>query len=68
MPGQILAIGRSSLGTRVDDDVLELSGPRVCFVPTASAYPETMLISFYEPFSRRAEPSHVVGSGPNELL
>jgi len=32
----------------------------VCFVPTGSAYPETMLISFYESFAVRAEPSHIV--------
>jgi dipeptidase E len=59
MPGQVLAIGGFSLGTRFDDLVLELAGPRVCFVPTASAYPETMLVSFYESFAGRAEPSHV---------
>jgi dipeptidase E len=59
MPGQVLAIGGFSLGTRFDDLVLELAGPRVCFVPTASAYPETALVSFYESFAGRAEPSHV---------
>ena len=32
----------------------------MCFVPTGSAYPETMLISFYESFAVRAEPSHIV--------
>jgi dipeptidase E len=60
VPGQILAIGGFSLGSRFDDLVLELAGPRVCFVPTASAYPETMLVSFYESFAARAEPSHVL--------
>ena len=60
MPGQVLAIGGFSLGSRFDDLVLELGGPRVCFVPTASAYPETMLVSFYESFAGRAEASHVL--------
>jgi peptidase E len=32
----------------------------VCFVPTASAHPETALVSFYESFAGRAEPTHVV--------
>ncbi len=59
MPGQVLAIGEFSLGSRFDDLVLQLAGPRVCFVPTASAYPETMLVSFYESFASRAEPSHI---------
>ena len=60
MPGQILAIGGFSLGTRFDDLVLELSGPRVCYIPTASACPEIGLGSFYESFAGRAEPSHVL--------
>ena len=59
MPGHILAGGGSSLGGPFDDLVLELGGPRVCFVPTASATPETRLVSFYESFAHRAEPSHV---------
>jgi dipeptidase E len=59
MPGQILCSGGFSLGSRLDDLVLELSGSRVCFVPTASAHPETMLVSFYESFAGRAEPTHV---------
>jgi dipeptidase E len=59
MPGQVLAIGGFSLGGRFDDFVLELAGPRVCFVPTASATPETVLVSFYESFAGRAEPSHI---------
>ncbi len=59
MPGHILAGGGSSLGGPFDDLVLELGGPRVCFVPTASATPETRLVSFYESFARRAEPSHI---------
>ena len=60
MPGQILACGGVSLGSRFDDLVLERSGPRVCFVPTASTHPETRLVSFYESFAGRAEASHVV--------
>jgi dipeptidase E len=60
VPGQILAIGGFSLGTRFDDLVLELSGPRVCYIPTASACPEIGLGSFYESFAGRAEPSHVL--------
>ncbi len=59
MPGHILASGGSSLGDPFDDLVLELAGPRVCFVPTATSSPEARLVSFYESFSRRAEPSHV---------
>jgi peptidase E len=60
--GQILAMGGSSPGRagRLHDLVLELAGRRVCFVPTASTNPETALVSFYESFAHRAEPSHVV--------
>jgi dipeptidase E len=58
--GRILAIGGFSLGTRFDDLVLELAGPRVCFVPTASGRPEEVTLSFYESFARRGEPSHAV--------
>lgn len=69
MPGQILAAGGFSLGSRFDDLVLELGGPRVCSVPTASAYPETALVSFYESFAHRAEPSHVLfNPGPRDDL
>lgn len=60
MPRQVLASGGFSLGTAFDDHVLDLAGPRVCFLPTATAYPETQLVSFYDSFARRAEPSHVV--------
>ena len=60
MPGQVLASGGFSLGSRFDDLVLERSGPRVCFVPTASSDPEARLVSFYESFARRAEASHVL--------
>jgi len=60
MPSHILAGGGSSLGGPFDELVLELGGPRVCFVPTASAAPETRLVSFYKSFAHRAEPSHVL--------
>jgi dipeptidase E len=60
MAGQILAAGGFMLGGRFDELVLELGGPRVCSVPTATAYPETALVSFYESFARRAEASHVL--------
>jgi len=60
VPGRILAIGGLSLGTAFDDLVLELGGPRVCFVPTPSAHPETSLVSFYGSFARRGEASHVL--------
>ena len=43
---------------RFDDAVLELAGPRVCFVPTASGA-EDGSSPFYESFAHRAEPSHV---------
>ncbi len=60
MSGHILASGGSSLGGPFDDLVLELAGPRVCLVPTATSTPESTLVSFYESFARRAEPSHVL--------
>jgi hypothetical protein len=54
-------MGGYSLGTAFDDLVLELAGgPRVRFVPTASTHSEAALVSFYESFGRRAEPSHVL--------
>jgi peptidase E len=60
VPGRILAIGGSSLGTRFDDLVLELAGgPRVLFVPTAAGDPQRMVVAFYESFGRRAEPAHL---------
>jgi dipeptidase E len=60
VPGQILASGGSPLGGRFDDYVLELGGRRVCFVPTPSAHPAAAVVSFYESFGGRAEPSHVL--------
>jgi dipeptidase E len=57
MPGRILAMGGHS--PRFEDAVLELGGPRVCFVPTASGDPDWVLVRMYESFARRAEASHV---------
>lgn len=39
--------------------VLELAGPRVCFVPTASGDDASQVVRFYESFASRAEASHV---------
>ncbi len=44
---------------RFEDAVLELGGPRVCFVPTASGNEDWMLVRLYESFAHRAEASHV---------
>ena len=66
---RILGIGGYSLGTRFDDLVLELAGPRILFVPTAATWPETTLLAFYDSFARRAEPRHVTfGPWPPEGL
>ena len=43
----------------LDDVVLELAGPRVCFVPTPSGDEEGQLVRFYSSFAHRAEASHV---------
>ena len=54
-------MGGYSLGTAVDDLLLELArGPRMLFVPTPAHMPETVLTWFYGAFARRAEPSHVL--------
>jgi len=42
---------------RFDDLVLELGGPRVCFVPTPSG--DHMIARFYESFAYRAVATHV---------
>ena len=53
----------------LEDLVLELAGPRVCFVPTGSADPDWQLVRFYESFAPRAEPSHVLfNPSPREDL
>jgi dipeptidase E len=44
---------------RFENLILELAGPRVCFVPTASSDEEHQLVRFYESFAHRAEASHV---------
>jgi peptidase E len=45
--------------SRFEDAMLELGGPRVAFVPTASGDEDWQLVRFYESFARRAEASHV---------
>ena len=57
MAGRIVAMGGHS--PRFETLILELAGPRVCFVPTASGDEEHQLVRFYESFARRAEASHV---------
>jgi peptidase E len=57
MPGRILAMGGQS--PAFEDAVLELAGPRVCFVPTASRDEDSQLVRFYESFAGRAEASHI---------
>ena len=57
MPGRILAMGGHS--PIFEDAILELAGPRVCFVPTASGDEDWQLVRFYESFAGRAEASHV---------
>jgi dipeptidase E len=56
---RILACGGHALGSRLDDFVLELAGPKVCFVPTASGDEDWSATRFYESFGHRAEASHV---------
>jgi peptidase E len=46
-----------SYSPRFDDAVLQLGGPRVCFVPTPSG--DAPPIRFYESFAHRAEATHV---------
>jgi dipeptidase E len=48
--------GHSSV---LEDLVLELAGPRVCFVPTASGNEDWQLVRFYESFANRADATHV---------
>jgi dipeptidase E len=70
VPGRILAIGGSSLGTAFDELVLDLAdGPRVLFVPTPAGDLERATLAFYDAFARRAEPAHVVFNPwpPDEL-
>jgi dipeptidase E len=55
---RILAIGGYALGSQLDDLVLELGGPKVLFVPTASADDGESVVTFYESFGARAEASH----------
>jgi dipeptidase E len=57
VPGRILAMGSRS--PRFEDAILELAGPRVCFVPTASGDENWQLVRFYESFAHRGEATHV---------
>lgn len=50
-------MGGQAQGSKLDDLVLELGGPKVLFVPTASGDPGRV-VSFYESFGHRAEASH----------
>jgi peptidase E len=60
MTRHIVAMGGAGLGTALDDYILGLArGPRVCFVPTASAESPEFVIRFYATYARRAEPSHL---------
>jgi peptidase E len=60
VPGHALVSGGDPIGGGFDDHVLELGGPRVCFVPTASEDPSAAIVRFHESFGHRAEASHVV--------
>jgi peptidase E len=58
MAGTIVAGGGKQLGTAVDSFLLELGGPRICFVPTALGDANWSVVAFYESFGHRAEASH----------
>jgi peptidase E len=58
MAGTIVAGGGKQLGTAVDGFLLELGGPRICFVPTALGDASWSVVAFYESFGHRAEASH----------
>ncbi len=51
-------MGGRTPGSKLDDLVLELGGPKVLFVPTAAAESDERLVSFYEIFGHRAEATH----------
>jgi peptidase E len=55
---RILAIGGLALGSKLDELVLEIGGPKVLFVPTAAADDDSAVVSFYEAYGGRAEASH----------
>lgn len=58
MSGRILAMGGHA--PELDDLLLELAGPRVCFLPTAVGDAEWALVRFYERFGERAHASHAL--------
>jgi dipeptidase E len=51
-------MGGRTPGSKLDDLVLELGGPKVLFVPTAAGDSDERLVSFYEVFGPRAEATH----------
>jgi dipeptidase E len=51
-------MGGRTPGSKLDEHVLELGGPKVLFVPTAAADADEQLVSFYEVFGPRAEATH----------
>ena len=51
-------MGGRTPGGKLDELVLELGGPKVLFVPTATGDSDERLVSFYEVFGSRAEASH----------
>jgi dipeptidase E len=64
---RIVAFGGFTFGDEVhrglEKELLRLTGrerPRVCFLPTASADDADYTVIFYEAFSGRADPTHVV--------
>jgi dipeptidase E len=57
MSGRILAMGGHSPG--FEDAILDLAGPRVCFVSTAGGDEASQLVRFYESFGHRAQASHI---------
>jgi dipeptidase E len=64
---QIVAFGGFALGDEdhrgLESELLRMTNkerPRVCFLPTASADDADYTVIFYEAFSGRADPTHVV--------
>jgi dipeptidase E len=51
-------MGGRTPGSKLDELVVELGGPKVLFVPTATGDSDERLVSFYEVFGHRAEATH----------
>jgi dipeptidase E len=51
-------MGGRTPGSKLDDLVLELGGPKVLFVPTATGDTDQAVALFYEVFAPRAEATH----------